>query len=76
MKKADVQIGQSYTAKISGQIQSVRITRESPYGGWLGVNPATGREIRIRTAAKLRRAIGATPRYESGVAGGAAGVDL
>jgi len=33
----------------------VRITGESPYGGWRGKNLATGREIRIRSAARLRR---------------------
>ena len=32
----------------------VRIDRESPYGGWDATNLATGRSVRIRTAARLR----------------------
>lgn len=55
MKKRDVQIGNTYIAKVSGVFAKVRITRESTYGGWYGTNLATGREIRIRGAARLRR---------------------
>ena len=43
MKKQDVQIGSTYSAKVSGVLAKVRITRESPYGGWHGTNLATGR---------------------------------
>lgn len=55
MKKRDIEIGETYIAKVSGVLTKVRIKRESPYGGWQGVNLATGREIRIRSAARLRR---------------------
>jgi hypothetical protein len=55
MKKAEVKIGNTYIAKVSGVLAKVRITGESPYGGWRGKNLATGREIRIRSAARLRR---------------------
>jgi len=55
MKKQDVQTGSIYIAKVSGVLANVRITRESPYGGWYGTNLATGREVRIRGAARLRR---------------------
>ena len=55
MKKQDVQTGSIYIAKVSGVLAKVRITRESPYGGWHGTNLATGREVRIRGAARLRR---------------------
>ena len=54
MKKADVIIGQRYAAKVSGKIAHVRIVRESPYGGWDAINVATGRQVRIKTAARLR----------------------
>ena len=54
MKKCDVVLGQVYAVKVSGRIQPVRVIAESPYGGWLGRNEQTGREIRIRSAAKLR----------------------
>jgi len=54
MQKHNVQIGTTYIVKVSGMLAKVRITREHPRGGWYGTNLATGREIRIRTAARLR----------------------
>src|ERR1700686_5109822 len=54
MKKQDVTLGQVYAVKVSGRIQPVRLVTVSPYGGWTGRNEKTGREIRIRSAAKLR----------------------
>jgi hypothetical protein len=54
MKKREVVIGQSYVCKVSDKLQTVSIVRESRFGGWDGVNIATGREIRVRTAARLR----------------------
>ena len=54
MKKKEVEIGKNYLAKISGKLTAVKIVSESPYGGWIGRNIATGREVRIKTAAKLR----------------------
>jgi hypothetical protein len=54
MKKRDVVLGQVYAMKVSGRVQPVRLIAESPYGGWVGRNELTGREIRIRSAAKLR----------------------
>ena len=57
MKKADIQVGSTYIAKVSGVLAKVRIIGESPYGGWRGTNLATGREIRIRSAARLRRPV-------------------
>ena len=61
MKKAEVQIGSTYIVKVSGVLAKVRITGESPYGGWHGKNLATGREIRIRSAARLRRPANEAP---------------
>ena len=54
MQKHNVQIGTTYIVKVSGKLTRVRITGQSPHGGWSGTNLATGREIRIRTAARLR----------------------
>ena len=54
MQKQDVHIGTIYIVKVSGTLARVRLTREHPRGGWYGSNLATGREIRIRTAARLR----------------------
>lgn len=55
MKKKDIQIGRSYVAKISGELTVVRLLDESPYGGWDAKNVRTGRAVRIKSAAKLRR---------------------
>jgi len=58
MRKAEVEIGATYAAKVSGKLTKVRITRPSPYGGWDGLNLATQREVRIRSAARLRAPVG------------------
>lgn len=57
MKKAEVKIGGRYTAKVSGEVVVVRLTRESPYGGWDAVNEYTNRSVRIKSAARLRTAM-------------------
>ena len=54
MQKQNVHLGTTYLVKVSGALARVRLTREHPGGGWYGSNLATGREIRIRTAARLR----------------------
>ena len=54
MQKHNVKLGTTYIVKVSGTLAKVRLTREHPRGGWYGTNLATGREIRIRTAARLR----------------------
>ena len=54
MKKNDIKVGATYIVKVSGTLTKVRITREHARGGWCGINLATGREVRIRTAARLR----------------------
>ena len=60
MQKQNVHIGTTYIVKVSGTLARVRLTREHPRGGWYGINLATGRKIRIRTAARLRSEAGAT----------------
>lgn len=54
MKKADVELGKVYVAKVSDKLTTVRVYAVSPYGGWCAVNTVTGREVRIRTAGRLR----------------------
>ena len=54
MQRHNVKVGTTYIVKVSGTLAQVRLTREHPRGGWYGTNLATGREIRIRTAARLR----------------------
>ncbi len=71
MQKHNVKIGTIYIVKVSGTLAKVRLTREHARGGWYGTNLATGREIRIRTAARLRseaKPVGAKrlPGFSSG----------
>jgi len=54
MRKADVEVGKVYSAKVSGKLVIVRLDRESRYGGWEGTNLYTGRSVRLRTAGRLR----------------------
>ena len=54
MQKHNIKVGSTYIVKVSGTLAKVHLTREHPRGGWYGTNLATGREIRIRTAARLR----------------------
>lgn len=54
MKKADVKIGGRYHAKVSNEIAIVRVTGVNPYGGWTAVNEKTQRQVRIRSAQRLR----------------------
>jgi len=57
IRKADVEIGGRFIAKVSGKLVKVRITAESSYGGWNAVNEESGRAIRIRSARRLRRRV-------------------
>jgi hypothetical protein len=57
MKKSEITIGGVYVAKVSGKLVPVRIVRANPYGGWEAINTATGREVRVKTAARLRRPV-------------------
>lgn len=57
MKKADVKLGTIYAVKVSGRIAPVKLLSESPYGGWIGLNVHTNRQIRVHSAQKLRREI-------------------
>lgn len=54
MRKAEVRVGGTYVAKVSGSLTHVRLTGESRYGGWDAVNCQTGRAVRIKSAARLR----------------------
>lgn len=57
MKKADVVVGTTYYAKVSGKRVKVRIDAVSRFGGWDATNLETGREIRIRGAARLHTSL-------------------
>lgn len=57
MKSSDVVIGGIYTAKVSGNVQEVKIEATSPHGGWVARNMATKREVRIKSSRRLRRLV-------------------
>jgi len=63
MLKKDVVLRGIYIAKVSGKLTRIRLTGESKYGGWDAINEGTGRAIRIKSAAKLRRLV-AMPIYD------------
>lgn len=54
MKKSEVEIGGVYVAKVSDRLVRIRITRESPHGGWEAWNLITNRAVRIKSAQRLR----------------------
>lgn len=54
MKAKDIIVGQTYLAKVSGRRAHVHIEAVSPYGGWLGRNFETGRQVRIRSPRRLQ----------------------
>jgi hypothetical protein len=60
MKKSEIEINGRYIAKVSDKLTAVRITGESRYGGWEAVNEATGKTVRIKSAQRLRSAVGAS----------------
>ncbi|MCC6579525.1 MAG: winged helix-turn-helix domain-containing protein [Phycisphaeraceae bacterium] len=64
MKKSDIQIGHTYTAKVSDKVVPVRIEGEHPRGGWIAINFATGKTVRIKSAQRLRAEV----RRDGGVA--------
>jgi hypothetical protein len=54
MKASEVKVGGVYTAKVSQKLVPVRIVRDHQSGGWVGKNEATGKDVRIRSARRLR----------------------
>ena len=54
MRKSDVKIGAVYVVKVSGRLAQVQVVSCCGFGGWYGRNVQTGRQVRIRTAGRLR----------------------
>lgn len=54
MKQNDVQVGREYVAKVSDKMTTVKIIGESRHGGWDAVNTATGKNVSIKNASRLR----------------------
>ncbi len=62
MRKSQVTIGGTYAAKVSDRIVPVTLIAENRFGGWIGRNEKTGRDVRIKSAARLRFPVEATVR--------------
>ncbi|MCL4197696.1 MAG: hypothetical protein KJZ69_09410 [Phycisphaerales bacterium] len=62
MKKNEIRIGGTYTAKVSGKIAKVRIDAESRHGGWDATNIETKKKVRIKSAQRLRSEVGPPPK--------------
>ncbi len=58
MKKNEIKIGNTYTAKVSGTIAKVRIDAENRNGGWDATNLDTKKKVRIKSAQRLRAEAG------------------
>jgi hypothetical protein len=54
MKKDQIKVGGTYTAKVSDKVVTVRIDAENPRGGWDATNLATNKKVRIKSAQRLR----------------------
>jgi len=57
MKKNQVHIGGTFVAKVSAKLATVRIDAESRFGGWEATNVSTRRNVRIKSAQRLRREV-------------------
>jgi hypothetical protein len=68
MRKNEIKLGATYVAKVSGSLTTVRLDCVAPYGGWLGTNTRTGRQVHIATAGRLRSEVAAptAPAIEGG----------
>jgi hypothetical protein len=54
MKKAEVKVGETYAVKVSGKVAPVVIDEAHPNGGWVGTNQETNRQVRVKSAQRLR----------------------
>ncbi len=70
MKKSEVKIGATYTAKVSGKVVRVRIDAENRQGGWNATNLTTKKKVRIKSARRLRAAAdkSSTPSFKGKLA--------
>lgn len=62
MKQSDVHIGHHYIAKVTNKLVTVEILAENPHGGWDAKNLATGKNVRIKSAQRLRGTASQSPK--------------
>jgi hypothetical protein len=56
MKNEDVQVGETYLAKVGARSVEVSIERENSKGGWDAKSLATGKPVRVKDATHLKPA--------------------
>ncbi|KKW13232.1 MAG: hypothetical protein UY48_C0003G0054 [Candidatus Gottesmanbacteria bacterium GW2011_GWB1_49_7] len=54
MKKENVVLGHVYAVRVGRDIRPVKLEGTHYLCGWVGRNLQTGRQIRVKTAARLR----------------------
>ena len=60
MKNDQIQIGNTYTAKVTNKVVPVRIDAEHTSGGWTATNLITNKKVRIKSAQRLREEVTAS----------------
>ena len=68
MKKNEVKVGGTYTAKVSDRLVPVRIDSAHSKQGWNATNTATGKRIHIKSVQRLRSPAKADKRKVAAVA--------
>ena len=54
MTKDEIKIGGTYLAKVTDRVVPIRIDAENRHGGWDATNLVTNKQIRIKSAQRLR----------------------
>jgi hypothetical protein len=54
MNANEIKLGEVYIIKVSGKLSRVKIHSKSRFGGWEGRNVDTGRQVRIKSSARVR----------------------
>jgi hypothetical protein len=57
MKKNEIKIGHTYSAKVTDKVVPVRIDAEHASGGWTATNLVTNKTVRIKSAQRLREEV-------------------
>ena len=75
MKKEEVEVGASYSAKVGNRTMDIRIENDNAKGGWNGTAVDSGKPVRIKDARQLRGPAGADGERTVEPADDAAGAD-
>ena len=57
MQKNEIELGKVYTARVTDKLVQVRIDAENRHGGWDATNLSTNKQVRIKSAQRLREAV-------------------